>query len=254
MEEKKKICAEMYDFIEQYARENNLKYTTESLPLVRDLMSEVAEVQCMDINGVTRYRGFYQHGLEVSKLLIGLVLPIDKEEEDIVLAAALCHVIVNKISYEEMYKELFEKRQMDLRIEEIISLITNDMDLSLAGQTEYYHRIQENKLAMIVFLTDRANLMSQVYTMSFWSANEYIFETRTHLFPMCVYAKERYPELIPVINILMEKARTVVDACAILINRFEKREMELTEDILSYQEENSRIRGIIKTLKQNKTK
>ena len=69
---------------------------------------------------------------------------------------------------------------------------------------------------------------------------------------MCVYAKEKYPELIPVINILMEKARTVVDACAILINRFEKREMELTEDILAYQEENSRIRGIIKYLKQEK--
>lgn len=252
MEEKKKICAEMYDFIERYAIENNLKYTIESLPLVHDLMSEVAEVQCMDINGITRYRGFYQHGLEVCKLLIGLALPIEKEEEDIVLAAALCHVIPNRISCEEMHKELFEKRQMDPRIGEIIYLIINDTDLSLEGQTQYYNRIRQNKLALIVFLTDRANLMSQVYTMSFWSANEYIFETRTHLFPMCVYAKEKYPELIPVINILMEKARTVVDACAILINRFEKREMELTEDILAYQEENSRIRGIIKFLKWEK--
>ena len=33
---------------------------------------------------------------------------------------------------------------------------------------------------------------------------------------------------------------------------FGKREMELTEDILAYQEENSRIRGIIKYLKQER--
>lgn len=240
----------IYEFIEKYAKEKGLTQTLASLKLVRDMMSHAENIRNMNIDGITRYRGHYGHALLVGKLLINLRLPISSEEEDIVLSAALCHVIPNKYAYEEMKQILIEQNSMDPRICEIISLIINDTDLSFAGQKNFYDRIKANRLALIVFLADRANLVQQLYDMSIWSAREYIFETRSLFLPLCIDAKEMYPELIHTLNILMEKVRTLVDACMILLSRYETREMELTEDILSYQEENSRIRGIIRKLKE----
>lgn len=240
----------IYEFIEQYAKEKQLPYTMRALPLVKKLMGNEEKVEHVNIDGITRYRGHYEHGLLVCKLLITLVLPLKREEEDIVLAAALCHIIPNLYEFEDMKKTFTEEYQMDPQIYEIINLIIKDEDLSLTGQKAFYERIRKNRLALIVFLSDRANLVQQLYTMSMWSANQYVFETRTYFFPLCIYAKEEYPEIMPIVNILMEKVRTLVDACAILNNRYEQREMELTEDILSYQEENSRIRGFIKQLRE----
>lgn len=243
------MTAELYDFIWKYATEKKLPYTCQALPLIRSLMGDVLQMADVNIQGITRYRGAYLHALEVCKLLISVNLPLDKEEEDIVLAATLCHILPNKISYSEMVDKLLFQCNMDSHVCKIISLIINDSDLSTQGQKTFYKKILNDPLTVLVYLADRANLVKQLYTMSFWSANEYIFETRAYVFPMCIAAKEKYPALVPPINILMEKVRTMVDACAILLARYERHETELTEDILCYQEENARLRRIIRQIK-----
>lgn len=240
---------DLYDFIDNYAKEHQLYYTSIALPLVRGLMSRPTELISMNIEGITRYRGHYPHCLSVCKLLVSLVLPLENEEEDIALAAALCHVLPNKIEFKNLRKELEETYLMDPRIGEIIALITDDQDLTAMGQKLFFDHIQANKLALVVLLSDRANLIRQLYTMDIWTANQYIYETRTYFFPMCIYAKEHYPDIMPTVNVLMEKVRTMVDACAILLQRYETKEMELTQDIITLKEENSRLRVIIRQLK-----
>ncbi len=240
----------MFDFIDRYAKDKELTQTIVSLKLVRDMMGQQENVPHMNIDGIIRFRGHYGHALQVGKILINLQVPVDKEEEDIMLSAALCHVIPNVYDYEETKNILLNDNHMDPRVCEIISLIINDTDLSAAGQKNYYDKIKANRLALVVFVADRANIVQQLHDMSIWSAREYIFETRSLLLPLCIDAKEMYPELLFTINILMEKVRTVVDTCMILLSRYETREMELAEDILNYQEENSRIRGIIQRLKK----
>lgn len=242
----------LYEYIRDYAEKKSLNHTLTALPLTKELMENTSMVDHLNVDGITRYRGHFEHALQVCSFMINLGLPLESEDEDICLAAALCHVIPNAYNYSEMENVLLTEKKMDPRICEIISLIINDTDLSSQGQTLFYNSIKENRLALIVFLADRANVVQKLYSMSIWSAREYIFETRSYFLPLCIEAKECYPELIHVLNILMEKVRTLVDACMILLTRYETREMELTEDILNYQEENARIRGIIRHLKEEK--
>lgn len=241
---------DIYQFIEAYAEKKQLFYTALSLPLVRGIMSAHSKSVQADLGGITRYRGHYLHALEICKLLISLVLPISEEEEDLVLAAALSHVIPNVIDFEDVYTEMQSRYHLHPEICRIIELIIWDEDISSKGLNRFFERVKEDKLAMIVLLADRGKLVQQLNTMPLLSANEYIYETRTYLFPLCLYAKETYPEFSAIITVMMEKVRTIIDACAILLKRYENTEMELTQEILKLKEENASIRRIIKELRE----
>lgn len=243
---------EIYRFIEDYAGKKQLFYTALSLPLVRGIMSAHSKSVQANLGGITRYRGHYLHALEICKLLISVVLPLSEEEEDLVLAAALAHVIPNVIDFDDVYTQMQSRYHLHPEICRIIELIIWDEDISSQGLNRFFERVKEDKLAMIVLLADRGKLVQQLNTLPLLSANEYIYETRTYLFPLCLYAKEQYPEFGSIITIMLEKVRTVIDACSILLKRYENTEMELTGEILKLKEENASIRRIIKELREER--
>ena len=62
---------------------------------------------------------------------------------------------------------------------------------------------------------------------------------------MCIYGKEHYHELLAPVSVLMEKIRTLIEVAEVLLRKYEVREAELNRDILSLQEENATLRGMI---------
>lgn len=247
-----KGAEEQYDFVQQYVMEKQLFASAYALPLVRGIMSQSADCFSETEAGKQRYRLYFQHCLSVSRMLIDLHLPVSKEEEDYVIAAALCHILPENdsfVTFENLEEMLSWKYLLSSKITEIVRLITRKDGMSEENKKVFYEQIQKNKLALLVRLADRGNLVEQLYGLNSWSAHEYIHETRNFFFPMCIYAKEYYPDIVGPVSVLMEKMRCLIEVSEILLDRYEKREQQLSQEILALKEENSRIRGMIRSLK-----
>ncbi|MBQ0060095.1 MAG: hypothetical protein KBS83_09135, partial [Lachnospiraceae bacterium] len=93
-------------------------------------------------------------------------------------------------------------------------------------------------------------ILQGLHYVSSWMARRNVYETKTYYFPMCIYAKEQYPELLGCINTLMEKLRNLVELTEMMLNRYEDRENELLQEILALKEENAAIKGIIQRMTQ----
>ena len=251
-EEAAEPTAEAYAYIESYAYEKKLYNTLLALPLVRGFMLAPADKKVTFRKDFGKEKAYYKHCLAVARMLIDLEIPISDEETDIILAAAICHIMRELIAFPGRAEELTTIYHLDPRVFETVKLVTRDDPLPEKEQRLFYQRIQGNKLALLVRLADRGNLVEQLYGMSLWDAQEYIRETRTYFFPMCIYGKEHFADIRTIINLLMEKMRTLIEVADILSTRYQEREVEITKDILDLQEENSRLRGFIATLEEEK--
>ena len=250
-EEDAKVYEEDYRFVKQYAVRHGLYNTLIALPVVRGLMSQGSKKNPVLFNGgLDKHLSFYQHGLIICRTLIDLNLPLTKEETDICFAAAICHVLPEMIVFENLERDMREIYQLDPKVYEIVSLITRVEAFEDDKLRSFYQKMQENKLAVLIRIADRSHIVEQLYALTSFLARAYIYETREYFFPLCIYAKEHYPELTGQISVLMEKLRSLIDAGEILLERFEQREKMLSRQVLIYREENSRIRGIIEKLKE----
>lgn len=185
-------------------------------------------------------------------MLMNLHIPLKRDEKDILLAAALCHDLKVYIPFPRDGWEMAEQYHLDSRIPEIMNLIYEGNCHSSEDYRQLFERVQENKLAMLVRLSDRGNIVEELHSVSTWKAHEYIHETRTHYLSMCIYAKEHYPELETVIGILQGKIRELMEATEIFVNRYENRERELTNQILVLKEENSRMRILLRRKREGR--
>lgn len=233
--------AELKKTIQHYIAELQLKETALALQILEDYSPLIKEQEEVD---------YYQHNcLSIAVMLIDLHLPLTLEEQDYCFASAILHTISKHAEIHDFGKEMKEKYGLSDRVIEIVDLITikktdfNDLD-------SFYGRMEFNKLALLVRLTERSNMVERLYTKSDWNAKLQILETKTYFLPMCIYAKEHYPELIQPISLLMEKMRCLMDVAEILMNKFELQQNEMHDEILRLKEENARIRVIIKKLKE----
>ncbi len=235
----------LYKFVERYALERRLLNTSIALPLVRAMMSR-EDIELPDeFKDAEEYAADFRHCLSVTRMLIDLHIPLTEEEEDILLAASICHIIPENITYKASKNRLTEEYHLDPEIHHVIMILFRKSELSESEQKRYYKRIQDHKLALLIALADRGNLMRQLYGISSWSARRYIYETRNCYFPMCIYAKEHYTELLLPINVLTEKIRCLIEIAEILLSRYEARETELMQEVLDLKEENARLKGLI---------
>ncbi|MCF0132226.1 MAG: hypothetical protein HUJ72_00015 [Blautia sp.] len=241
-------CSDLYAFIYKYAMEKQLPNTIVALPVVRAIISQAAKSECKNGLDETRYLKNFEHALFVSRMLIDLNVNFRDDEEDIAIAAALCHILPEHIKSRDLEDKLKGYFHLDPRVYKIVRLLYEDGNLPDSELREYYENIQKNKLALLVTLTDRANVVEELYDMSTWEVHRYIHETRNYYFPMCIYAKEHYYSLISPVSILKDKIRTLTEVSEILLNRFEAREAELLQDIIRLKEDNATIKGIIKEL------
>lgn len=161
------------------------------------------------------------------------------------LAATLCHVLVELVDFPKKGAELTERYYLDSYVLELINLITRDDPLTEEQEIRFYERIRENKLATLIRIADRANLVEQLHRLPPWTAQEYIYETRTYFFPLCLYARDRYPELSPKVRVLTEKMRYMMEVIDILSARFRDSETALTREIISLEDDNFRLRSRI---------
>lgn len=239
---------ENYRYIRSYAESRNLGCTAAALPAVQNIMANAADLPQSRFHSAHVHIGYFQHALAVCRMLIDLRLPLERREEDILLSAAICHVLPETICYNDLEGEIGAVVLLHPEIYSIVRLLFREDNLSDAQQKLFFESVRRNKLALLIKLADRGNLVQQLYGVSSWSARQYIYETKTYFFPMCIYAKEHYPELLAPVSVLMEKMRCLIQVGEILLSRYEATETALSQEILHLQEENATLKGIIKGL------
>lgn len=240
---------EQYHAIENYVYSRKFLNTALALPIVRSLHDGTYRGFKVTEDGLKCRRPYFCHCLSVCQMLINLHLPLTEEEEDITLAAALCHDLMVYLPFPEHGEEMTAKYHMHPRIGQIMGLIYEGNCTISSDYDALFERVQQDKLALLVRLSDRGNIVEELYNVSTWKAHEYIHDTRIHYLSMCIYAREHYPELDTVVGILQEKIRELTEATEIFVTRYENREKELTNRILALKEENARMRTLIRRRK-----
>ncbi|MDO4490318.1 MAG: hypothetical protein Q4B85_04565 [Lachnospiraceae bacterium] len=236
----------LYRFIRNYAYERKLLNTAVALPVVRSLLSGIYRGFTHSCDGTRRCRPYMYHCLSVTRMLVNLHLPISPEDKDILLAGALCHDLKTHVKFDDMGWEIHSKYLLDERIVNIMMLIYTGNCETEEEEAAVFAQVRKNKLAMMIRLADRANLVEELYNFTLWRMQEYIHETRTHYLPMCIYAREFYPELDGAVGILQSKMNDLIASTDIFITRYDNRHKELNEKILLLEEENARMRTVLR--------
>lgn len=162
------------------------------------------------------------HPLEVTSYLINLGI-----DDDITLAAAILHDVVEDCNIKDAYKELSKKYDLDKKVIDVVLLLTKTEKYKKGTDTEkeHYENIKNNPKSLIIKLADRANNLSTVDVFTKEKMIEYVSETKTLIYPLCKYAKEYYPELSNAITIvkyqivsICETIESLYDICDITMN------------------------------------
>lgn len=237
-----------YEYVEFYALNNKLMNTAIALPLARGLHDGTHRKSGIMKDGTFHRLPYVIHCLLVCRMLVDLKVPLSHDEEDILLASALCHDMIEDLNFEDGGRELYTKYHLDPRVYETVKLVSKRRDFTTEEEKAHFRAIAENKLALLVKLSDRSHNVEDLYNRSAWKVHEYIDETRNYFLPMFDYAFEHYFELTPIIAILKDKIVSLTEASEILVDRCESREQELLKQLDALREENQRLRRIYNAL------
>lgn len=234
-----------YQYVKNYAMEKQLYNTSIALPLVRGLHDGAHRKGTVLLEGEPHRMPYVIHCLMVCRMLIDLQLPLSKEDEDILLASALCHDVIEDIDLPEHGKEIYLKFGMDPRVYDTVLLVSKRKDFTEEEHQIYFRKIAENRLSLLIKLSDRGNNVEDLYNMKIWKIHEYIGETRTYFYSMCDYGAEHFPELETGIEMLREKMLTLTETAEIFADRLESREKKLRGQLEVLQAENQRLKAIL---------
>lgn len=236
---------ELYSFISAFIEKQQLPNARIAISTARELMEGIVRTSGdFDKDGVLR-QSFFEHCLSVTKLLIDLNIPLSKDEQDILIAAGLCHDTIAHAGFRRGGLELTEDYHLDHRIYEIVRVTTKIGLKTEADLRDFYKEIRFNKLAVLVAMADRSNLVENVYALSINEALDYIREIRDYAMPMCVYALEHYPDIQRPMRLLVDKIHNLIDVTDIISRRYQQKENELKKELLALREENAQLRGMI---------
>lgn len=234
----------LYQTIEYYAGRRGLQNTAIALPLVRGLHNGVHRKASIMRDGVAYRLPYSFHPLMVCRMLIDMQIPLPYEERDILLAAALCHDMIEDVDFPEKGMELITKFHLDPRVYETVKYVSKRKDFTPEEEAVFLHNIEAHPLALLVKLCDRGHNVEDLYDMKLWKVHEYVDETRTHFLPMCGYGREHYPELQGSIDILEDKIRCLTEVAEALVDRYHEREEEMHARVEELREKNRRLREI----------
>lgn len=237
-----------YEYIEYYAMENRLMNTAVALHLARGIHDGTYRKSSIVRNGATYRLPYVIHCLMVCRMLVDLKVDIPRKDEDVMLAAALCHDMIEDIDFPEEGKELYTQYHLDPRVYEIVKLLSKRRNFTEEEEQAFFRAIEKNPLALLVKLSDRSHNVEDLYNMSPWKVREYIWETRYFMLPMCSYGLEHYPEIFMALEILRDKIVSLTEAAEILVDRYEEREQELEDLVEELKEENRQLRMVLKQL------
>lgn len=231
----------VYEFLEYYSFENRLWNTCIALPLARGLHDGTYRKSSITKNGSSFRLPYVIHCLWVCRMLADLNIPLSGEDEDVMLAAALCHDMIEDLPFGSEGRELVDDYHLDPRVYEIVKLVTKRRDFTEAEEREHFRRIQENPLALLVKLSDRSHNVEDMYNMSVEKVHEYVDETNRCILPMCYYGYEHYPELRTAIGILEDKILCLTQTAEIMVDQYEAREKQLRKQLKELRVENARL-------------
>lgn len=194
-----------YQALEYYTEKKRLYNTAIALPLARGIHNGTYRKLPIMKNGEPHRPPYVIHCLTVCKMLADLWLPLSHEEEDILLAAALCHDMIEDIDFPNKGRELYQKFHMHPKVYETVKLVSKRKDFTLEEEQEFFQCIAENRLSLLIKLSDRGHNVSDLYNMSEKKIHEYIGETRNYFLPMCEFARTHYPELDAVTEIMQDQ-------------------------------------------------
>ena len=235
----------LYEFISSYIEEQDLPCSRIAIRAAREeLEGIIRKSRIFDRQGVLR-QTYFEHCLIVTKLLIDLNIPVSHDEADIVIASGLCHDMIAHAKFPKKGLELTEDYHLDPRIYEIVRVTTKTGVRTEADLQQHYNEISRNRLAVLVAMADRSNLVENVYALSISEALDYIREIRDYALPMCVFALEHYPDIRLPVKLLADKVHNLIDVTDIISRRYQDKETACKKEILSLREENAKLRSMI---------
>lgn len=237
-----------YEYLEYYSFERRLWNTCIALPLARGLHDGTYRKSSVIKNGDTFKKPYVIHCLLVCRMLADLRVPLSHEEEDILLSAALCHDMIEDLDFANGGRELHEVYGLAPRIYEVVKLVSKRKDFTDEEEREHFRKIQENKLALLVKLSDRSNNVEDMYNMKHRKIHEYVDETNRFILPMCEYGFAHYPELAKSLGILKDKILCLTTGAAVMADRYLERENELHDQLNELRVENKKLFEELKEL------
>ena len=239
-----------YEYAEYYAAEKRLINTSVALPLARGLHNGVYRKSTLILNGKTYRVPYLIHPLMVARMLIDIQVPLSPEDEDILLAAALLHDVIEDIPFPNHGLELIEQYHLDPRVYETVKKVSKRKDFTEEEEIDFFDNIARDKIAALVKLSDRGHNVEDMYNMSAWKIHEYVGETRKFFLPMCFYARRNYPDIEPMVEILQDKIISLTQMAEALVDRYAAQEQALHRELQELVEENRLLRETWKRLWQ----
>lgn len=231
-----------YEYLESYAVDHRLLNTSIALPLARGLHNGVYRKFGVEKGGEMHRLPYYIHCLLVCRMLADIHPPLSSEDEDCLLAAALCHDLIEDIPFKNGGTELMTAFYLDPKVYEIVKLVSKRSDFTQEEEQAFFDKIQKNPLALLVKLADRGNNVEDLYNMSRKKLAEYLEETERYFLPMSDYGIENYDELSVVIHILRDKITILTTVSKVMISKLEDRNQKLRDQRNQLKLENLRLR------------
>ncbi len=237
------LVRSLYEKIAFFAESRGLINTAVALPLARGLHSGAYRKNSILRRGVAVRMPYVVHPLAVTRLLVDAAPALSDEDLDILLAAALCHDMLEDIPFPDGGRELYTRFPLDRRVYDTVARLSKRTDFTPEEEAAHFRGIQEDPLALLIKLSDRGNNVEDLYNMRIAKVHEYAEETANRIYPMCAYGREAYPALEMTISILEQKIRTLVDAAVTLTDRYDARIRSLQERREALQAENDALRA-----------
>lgn len=195
----------MYTYVKSYATAKNLFQT-------RKVLAYVREKHAGQVRKGKDQVPYINHPLSLAGHAIALGL-----DEDNLLSAALLHDVCEDCGVE------IEELPVNEETKEAVALLTKNKKVTRSseeGLQEYYDRLSENRIALMVKLLDRCNNISNMAAgFSVERMASYIIETEEHIYPLFVKADRDFPEYANAIYLIKYHTISVVEALRQLLSK-----------------------------------
>jgi GTP pyrophosphokinase len=117
-------------------------------------------------------------------------------DDDVILAAALCHDVLEDCSDKLPFsgRELITEYGLNPEVLQIVELLSKEPGLNEHELGIYFNKIKENPKALLIKLSDRLHNSSTLYEFTIPKMHKYIKETNDFILPMASYGKRYYPQ------------------------------------------------------------
>lgn len=199
-----------YMFIKGFAVAKNLNQTLIALALARHFH-----------DGQYRKDGtpYICHPLKVCSTLISYGI-----EDDITLACALCHDVIEDCQDQLPFEghELVSEYGLDPEVLRIVGLLSKQSGLDDYALSVYFDKIKKDPKALLVKLSDRLHNSSTLYAFTLPKMKKYIRETSMFLIPMASYGKRYYPQYTNAFSILKNSISSLNTSMDIMLQKMEE--------------------------------